>query len=264
MASQTNPRFLYGISALLLSATVVALVLAILPGPAFRVGVIDLGTAFAALGWGFRVAAATAVLALLALIVAFAGCGRGLVRRYGVAFVLSGLVAGGLYLLYTDARSYVPIHDVTTDLDDPPQFVALAAGGTDTRPVPDRGRADLAKLTPEERWRSYHREAYADLRPLVVPADVAAVTRAAADAARAMGWEIAAVDPAAGRVEATDTTAWFGFKDDIVVRVRATDDGGARVDVRSVSRIGISDVGANAKRIRAFLKRLAARTGDRA
>ena len=262
MVSQTNPRFLYGISALLLSATVVALALTVLPGPAFRVGVIDLGTAFAALGWGFRIAAATTALALLALVVALAGYGRGLVRRYGVAFVLSGLVPGGLYLLYTDARSYVPIHDVTTDLDDPPQFVALEAGRADTRPVPDRGRADLANLPPEERWRAYHREAYADLQPLVVQGDVAAVTRAAADVARAMGWEIAAVDPAAGRVEATDTTAWFGFKDDIVVRMRPTADGRSRVDVRSRSRIGVSDVGANAKRIRAFLKRLAARTGD--
>ena len=263
MTSQTNPRFLYGISALLLSATVVALALTLLPGPAFRVGIVDLGTAFAMLGWGFRVAAATAALALLALVIALAGYGRGLARRFAAACVLSGLVAGSLYLLYTDASSYVPIHDVTTDLDDPPQFVTLEAGREDTRPVPDRGRADLAPLSPLERWRVYHVEAYGDLKPLVLADDVATATRRAADVARAMGWDIAAFDPEAGRLEATDTTAWFGFKDDIVVRVRAAAEGGSRVDVRSVSRIGISDVGANAKRIRAFLKRLAARSrGD--
>jgi len=77
------------------------------------------------------------------------------------------------------------------------------------------------------------------------------------DAARACGWEVIASDASTGRLEATDTTRWFGFKDDIVVRVRAEPSGGSRVDVRSVSRVGDSDVGANAARIREFLSRLA-------
>jgi uncharacterized protein (DUF1499 family) len=81
--------------------------------------------------------------------------------------------------------------------------------------------------------------------------------RRAADAARAMGWEMVAADSAAGRVEATATTRWFGFKDDVVVRVRP-DGAGSRIDVRSVSRVGGSDVGANAARIRAYLARVAA------
>ena len=67
-----------------------------------------------------------------------------------------------------------------------------------------------------------------------------------------MGWEIVASDPAAGRIEATDTTFWFGFKDDVVVRVAAAPDG-SRVDVRSLSRVGLSDVGTNAARIRKYL-----------
>jgi uncharacterized protein (DUF1499 family) len=70
-----------------------------------------------------------------------------------------------------------------------------------------------------------------------------------------MGWEIVAADVAAGRIEATATTPWFGFRDDIVVRV-APASAGSRIDVRSVSRVGKSDLGANAKRIRAFLARL--------
>ena len=77
----------------------------------------------------------------------------------------------------------------------------------------------------------------------------------AIDAARALGWEVVASDAAAGRVEATDTTSWFGFKDDIVVRVRPQP-GGSRVDVRSASRVGRSDVGKNAERVRDFLARL--------
>ena len=75
-----------------------------------------------------------------------------------------------------------------------------------------------------------------------------------------MGWEIVAVDTDAGRVEATETTFWFGFKDDVVVRVRPGDDG-TRVDVRSVSRVGGGDLGANAGRIREFLRRLSDRAG---
>ena len=99
------------------------------------------------------------------------------------------------------------------------------------------------------------RQAYPDVVPLVLeaPADVA--FGRALGAARGMGWEIVAADSSAGRIEATATTAWFGFKDDVVVRV-TPEDGRSRVDVRSVSRVGMSDVGTNAARIRAYLARL--------
>jgi uncharacterized protein (DUF1499 family) len=74
-------------------------------------------------------------------------------------------------------------------------------------------------------------------------------------AARAMGWRIVDANPGQGRIEATDTTFWFGFQDDVVIRVAPTETG-SRVDVRSLSRAGRSDVGTNAKRVRAFLARL--------
>ncbi|MGH7421143.1 MAG: DUF1499 domain-containing protein, partial [Candidatus Rokuibacteriota bacterium] len=79
----------------------------------------------------------------------------------------------------------------------------------------------------------------------------------AVDVARGLGWEIVAVAPAEGRLEATDRTPWFGFRDDVVVRVRP-DGAGSRVDVRSVSRVGRSDLGTNARRIRGFLEALRA------
>ena len=77
----------------------------------------------------------------------------------------------------------------------------------------------------------------------------------ALEAAKRQGWEIVAAVPGEGRIEATDTTRWFGFKDDVVVRVRP-DGAGSRVDVRSVSRVGRGDVGTNARRIRGFLDAL--------
>jgi uncharacterized protein (DUF1499 family) len=79
----------------------------------------------------------------------------------------------------------------------------------------------------------------------------------ALEAARDMGWEIVDSDPARGRIEATDTTPWYGFKDDVVVRVRA-EGSGSRIDVRSVSRVGRSDVGTNARRIEDYLEKLSA------
>jgi uncharacterized protein (DUF1499 family) len=73
--------------------------------------------------------------------------------------------------------------------------------------------------------------------------------------AQDMGWEILTADRTAGRVEATDTTRWFGFKDDVTVRI-AADGPGSRVDVRSKSRVGKGDLGTNAHRIRSYQKRL--------
>ena len=78
----------------------------------------------------------------------------------------------------------------------------------------------------------------------------------AIDAARSLGWEVTASDAPSGRIEAIATTSWWGFKDDVVIRVRP-EGTGSRVDVRSVSRVGVSDLGANAKRVREFLAKLA-------
>lgn len=68
---------------------------------------------------------------------------------------------------------------------------------------------------------------------------------------RSPGWAVVATDAASGRIEATATTSWFSFSDDVVIRVVPAQ-GGSRIDVRSVSRVGKGDLGANAKRVRAF------------
>jgi uncharacterized protein (DUF1499 family) len=149
-----------------------------------------------------------------------------------------------------NARGSAPIHDVTTDTVDPPEFVAVL-------PI----RAQAGALNPVEyggpRVAALQLESFPDIKPLRRDmAPPAAFDRALA-AVRAMNWEVVATDPSAGRIEATDTTPLFGFKDDIVVRVRR-DGNGSRIDVRSVSRIGGGDLGTNAKRVRAYLSRLAA------
>ena len=94
--------------------------------------------------------------------------------------------------------------------------------------------------------------------PITVDADPDAAFAAAESAARSMGWEMVGSDAAAGRIECTDTTAYFGFKDDVVIRIRA-EGAGTRLDIRSKSRVGLSDVGTNAQRIRDFREAFLAR-----
>ena len=145
------------------------------------------------------------------------------------------------------AKQYPLIHDVTTDTADPPAFVALMEQRKASPNGADYGGASVAAL---------QQKGYPDLKAISVKTPPAETVQRALDAARALGWTIAGSDTAAGRIEATDTTAWFGFKDDVVIRVRP-EGAGSRVDVRSASRVGLSDIGANAERIRKFLARLA-------
>jgi uncharacterized protein (DUF1499 family) len=113
-------------------------------------------------------------------------------------------------------------------------------------------------MEPEERWKTLHREAYGDLEPISVPWSVGETIGRAQTVAEKNAWEIVHFDPARGTLEATATTTFFRFKDDVVVRARPDPDrkGRTLVDMRSISRIGGSDVGANARRIREYLQDL--------
>ena len=207
---------------------------------------------FGVLRYAFYAAAGGAVLALIALVLA---------RRRGrllVVNLLALIVSVGflLYLgsLYRTAQSVPAIHDVTTNLDDMPQFSRLTVRPDNLERIPDLGRAELKALPPEERWKAIHREAYADIRTVRVPWTVPETLARAERLTRERGWDVAHSDPEAGTLEATATTFFFRFKDDVVVRARpAPGGGGTLVDMRSICRVGGSDVGVNAKRIRDFL-----------
>jgi hypothetical protein len=202
-----------------------------------------------ALRYLFFAAAAGALLGLIGLVMA---------RRRAklmLANLLALVVALGfvLYLgnLVRTAKSVPAIHDVATDLNDLPQFTRLKVRADNLEKVPDEGKPELKALPPEERWKAIHRTHYGDLRTLRLDAPPAEVARRAAELARERGWEVAVAD--GERVEATHTSTFFRFKDDVVVRVRPAPGGGSLVDMRSISRVGGSDVGMNAKRVRAFL-----------
>lgn len=170
---------------------------------------------------------------------------------------LAGLALAGVMCaipLFSIAASIgaPPIHDITTDTDDPPGFdVIVGVRGDSSNPLEYRG-PELAAT---------QRAAYPDIQPLVVGMPAEEVLESARAVAEAVGWRVVSVNAEAGLLEATDTTFWFGFKDDVAVRLRPAEAGGTRVDVRSISRVGLGDLGANAARVRRFLEGLRSATG---
>lgn len=211
-----------------------------------------LGVRIDAMGYraGLLLVGAGAVALVVAAGLGLVALARG--QSPGAVGLTALIVAVGLSAFFGywawRSGSAPPIHDVTTAPGDTPPFEAvLPLRPQGSNPVHlDEGAADR------------QRSAYPWLRPLRVSAAPAAAFAGVVATAEAMGWTVVAADGAEGRLEATASTFWFGFDDDIVVRVRPDGDG-ARIDVRSASREGVSDLGTNARRIRRFLDGLAQR-----
>ena len=146
------------------------------------------------------------------------------------------------------------IHDVSTDLADPPAFQTLQLRADNLDNVPGADDDEMRGLTPQQRWAVVHQKNYGDIRSVRINEPVPMVVAKAERLAKARDWNVAVALPEEGRLEATETSAFFQFKDDVVLRVRPSDTGqGSIVDMRSVSRVGASDLGMNAKRVRSFL-----------
>ena len=216
-------------------------------------------TGFSILRYGFYAAVAGGVLAIIAFVVSRRGGAR-TGRLNLISLVIAVAFVAYLMSHIATARSVPAIHDATTDLADIPQFATLTVREDNLEDIPDDDRPELAVLDPQSRWKAIHREAYGDLRAIRLPQPPAVVVQRAEELVRARGWDVARVDRQAGTVEATATTLFFRFKDDVVVRVRPDPGraGGSIVDMRSISRVGGSDIGVNAERIRAFLADLQA------
>ncbi|MDZ7588487.1 MAG: DUF1499 domain-containing protein [Parasphingorhabdus sp.] len=153
------------------------------------------------------------------------------------------------------------IHDISTDLADPPRFTALPLRPDNLDNIPGADDADMRGMNPRQRWAVLHQEAFADIRTVRIDQPVPQVIARAERLANDRGWDIARVDPAAGSLEATDTVSLFRFKDDVVIRARPTADGAASIiDMRSVSRVGVHDLGVNSARVRSFLSDLSGTT----
>lgn len=233
-------------------SVIVALIAAIGSGQ----GAWDFRTGFSLLRYAFFAGILGIVLALVAAFVAGRTAPRWLMLD------VAGLIVAGAFVAFVAnqvrvARSVPPIHDISTNLEDWPRFYRLTVRDDNLAAIPDLGRPELAALPPRERWKAVHREHYGDIATIRVPWSVEETVARARALAEEYGWDVVTTDPEIGIVEAVDTSFFFRFKDNVVVRVRpVSGDSGSIVDMRSISRVGVSDVGVNAKRVRRFLEDL--------
>lgn len=231
----------------LLLAVVSAFVVAS-SGPLSRYGGLEPDVVFAVFRYGAYVAFASMALAIATIVPARPG-----ERRRGFLSALLALIigAGAAWMpvnFLLRAQQLPRINDVTTDTTNPPPFVVTLQLR--------RGAATPAGYEGERVARLQH-EGYPDIAPLLLRLPSDEVFRRVDRVAMSLGWEVVARAPQDGRLEAVVTSDWFGFRDDVVVRIRAEGEG-TRVDIRSKSRVGQSDLGVNARRVRAFLAQLKA------
>jgi hypothetical protein len=224
------------------------------------VGLWDFRTGFALLRPANGYADWVAVLGLIITIGLFVFCKlRGIdngTRLSAMAAVGTIAAALAYYIPVSygppQGATYPPIHDVSTDTVNPPEFVAVLPLPADS---PNSIVYGEARNTTHETLAEMQTEAFPDLVPVVINEPPDAVFQRALAAVKELGWELLAQVPEEGRIEATDTTFWFRFKDDVVIRIRPTAEGSV-IDARSLSRVGLGDVGTNAKRLRAFFATL--------
>ncbi|MGB5245663.1 MAG: DUF1499 domain-containing protein [Woeseia sp.] len=227
-----------------LSFAVIAALLLLVAGPGTRLGLWDFRFGFLLMRWALFVGLAAAAVSIILLLIPKI--------RHGNATLLVSATVIGLATAWMPWNGYrtvqaLPfIHDITTDTANPPQFVAVLPLRANASNPPEYSGAETAQL---------QREGYPDIQPIRMNDAPQETLQKALKVLEDMGLEIVAVEPGDGRIEATATTFWFGFKDDVVVRV-TPEGNGSRLDIRSKSRVGRSDVGANAARIRRFVSML--------
>lgn len=222
----------------------------------------SLGTGFGLLKWGFYISVAGGILSIIAAFVTRPGRP---VRGFGFSLagiIISLAVCGTAWFFSARASSAPPIHDVTTDTQNPPQFKAVLPLRKDAPNKSAYFGSDSVKwhgkIKTVSQWQ--HQE-FPDIVPIMLDVPVAKAYNLALAAAKKMSWwKIQSARPEKGRIEATSTIPWFGFKDDIVIRIDSAGMG-SRIDIRSDSRLGFGDIGENARRIRSYTKILKKEAG---
>jgi uncharacterized protein (DUF1499 family) len=248
-SGKTTGGFGLRIAQLGFALALLAVLAAACSGFGYQLGLWHFRTGFLILRWAFFGALAAAVLSLLGLLIGRLRTGALVPGIAGLAIALAFAYVPWQWKQTLDRFPY--IHDITTDTENPPEFVAAAR-------LRKEGDHPITYDGPEV--ATQQKEAYPELAPLVTSAPKDQVFEAAKATLLAMGLTLSDADPAAGRIEATQKSFWYGFTDDVAVRIAQTPEG-TRVDVRSKSRVGRSDLGQNAKRIRVFLAKLRSEVG---
>lgn len=225
---------------LTLIAGILALLLLLVSGPLYQAEILGLMNAFLAMRIALIVGAVAIILALIQVIF----------MRKTISWPVTGIAvlcaAVAIFMplsMMNKAKSVPPIHDITTDLVNPPKFVAI---------LPLRANASNPAEYQGEEVASQQREAYPELQTQKYQQTAEQVFDAALSAVKSMGLEVVASDKTLGLIEAYDTTTFFGFVDDVVIRIQS-DGQMTMLDARSKSRVGISDIGKNAERLNALI-----------
>ena len=225
---------------LTLIAGILALLLLLVSGPLYQAEILGLMNAFLAMRIALIVGAVAIILALIQVI---------FMRKTiswpvtGVAVLCAAVAIFMPLSMMNKAKSVPPIHDITTDLVNPPKFVAILVLRADApNPAAYQGE-DIA---------SQQREAYPELETQKYPQTTEQVFDAALSVVKSMGLDVVSSDKTLGLIEAYDTTTFFGFVDDVVIRIQS-DGQMTMLDARSKSRVGISDIGKNAERLNALI-----------
>lgn len=229
----------------------ISFLMVVLPGLLYQFAGLSLGLAFTSIRYGLYVGAAALVVIIVQILIARKSVQWGST----VAFAILAIIAVAMPLrMMSQASSVPPIHDISTDVTNPPEFVAIAPLRQDApNPVTYEG----GEVTRQQL------DAYPNIKTQLFPQPIAEVYSAAEATVAQLGWERISQDAADNTIEATDTTTWWGFKDDVVIRLTAKGDD-TLVDVRSKSRVGKSDLGKNAERINDFYSMLREQLAARA
>ena len=221
---------------LTLIAGILALLLLLVSGPLYQAEILGLMNAFLAMRIALIVGAVAIVLALIQVVF----------MRKTISWPVTGIAvlcaAVAIFMplsMMNKAKSVPPIHDITTDLVNPPKFVAILAL---------RANASNPAAYQGEEIASQQREAYPELQTQKYSQTTEQVFDAALAAVKHMGLDVVTADKTLGLIEAYDTTTWFGFVDDVVIRIQSAEQT-TMLDARSKSRVGMSDIGKNAERL---------------
>lgn len=208
-----------------------------------KLALLPFSLAFYSFGLSLLLIVAAGVVALVALLFSLV-LQDAPWRGFAALALVIGLIPPAVIVAVVGPANFAvpPIHDISTDLVNPPEFRAAQQ---------QRGPGENTLEYGGEALAEAQRRAYPDIQPIQTPLSQEEAFARSLETADSLGWTLLARDKEAGRIEAFDETTFFGFKDDVIIRITPTGTG-SRIDVRSVSRVGASDLGANAARIRRF------------
>lgn len=244
MSNGVQSRLLPGLQILLLCIIAGSLV-------CLRYSLLPWRTALMTVAGASFVMASVGFFSLLFMYLRFRRGQRGGARSGAVAVLLSLLPIGAILVLGIKGKDVPPIHDITTDTGNPPVFNQLKAERKEGENATSYAGAAVAR---------HQQQAYPDIQPFVSDKAPAKIYEICLETAEDMGWKVVAQDAETGLIEAVATTPMLAFKDDVIIRIVPWELG-SRVDIRSASRVGVSDFGANAQRVSTFLTKVQTKAG---